>query len=338
MHGAGVGEGEIAVVIPCYDVEDSIEGVLRLIGPEVSAIYCVDDASSDGTAEAVRRRGAEDPRVVLVPRERNGGVGAATVTGMSVALERGWTVIVKIDADGQMDPGAIPEFAAPIVAGTADYVKGNRFFSLETLRGMPWRRIVGNAGVSFLSKASTGYWHLFDPTNGFTAIHADVARALPLSKLHPRYFFETDLLFRLNTIRARVVELPIPSTYGLEHSHLSEVGSLFTFPLLHLRNTLKRLVYGYFLRNFSLASLSLVVGVLLIAAGGGFGLVRWWQSIESGQPATAGTVMLAALPFLVGVQLVLSFLAYDMSMIPTEPIQRGIRGVLEPRGREGGSP
>lgn len=311
---------EIAVVIPCYGVGHQIAGVLARIGPEVGRIFCIDDASDDDTAQAISGAQRQDPRIRLLRRAENGGVGAATIDGYRAAIADGAQVLVKIDGDGQMAPELAAQFAAPILRGEADYVKGNRFFSVATVGAMPATRIIGNAGLSFLTKLSTGYWDLFDPTNGFTAIHAEVAAALPLDQIHPRYFFESDLLFRLATIRARVLELPLISLYADEVSHLSELRSLMSFPLLHLRNLIKRIVYNYFLRNFSLASVNLVAGLLLVTFGLLFGGGQWIQGIVTGVPATAGTVMLGALPFLLGVQLLLGFLAHDIASTPREVV------------------
>ena len=130
------------------------------------------------------------------------------------------SVVVKVDGDGQMDPRLIPSFVYPILRGEADYTKGNRFFDLESVRTMPRFRLLGNAILSFMTKLSSGYWNLFDPTNGFTAIHTDVARHLPFDKISRRYFFETDILFRLNTLRAVVVDVPMEAKYGDEVSNL----------------------------------------------------------------------------------------------------------------------
>lgn len=312
----------VAVVIPCYRASASLPAVVSAIGPEVWRIYCVDDASRDLTVEAIEAVAARDPRVHMIRRSENGGVGAAVVDGIRAALADDATIIVKIDSDGQMNPAFIPDFVAPIASGEADYVKGNRFFALERVVKMPPLRMAGNAGLSFLTKLSTGYWDVFDPTNGYIAIHASVARLLPLERLHTRYFFESDLLFRLATLRARVVELPIETVYGSEESHLSEMRCLATFPFLHARNFLKRLFYNYLLRNFSTASLSMIAGLVLLAFGGIFGGLHWLDSLRTGQPATAGTVMLSALPLLVGIQLLLNFLSQDVALTPSTAIHR----------------
>lgn len=314
------GESAIAVVIPCYRAAGTIAQVLAEIGPEVRDIWCIDDCSPDDTAAVVARAAEKDPRIHLLKRSVNGGVGAAVTDGYRAAAAAGASVIVKVDSDGQMDPAFVGNFAAPILLGQADYVKGNRFFNADTVRAMPASRLVGNAGLSFLSKLSTGYWDLFDPTNGYTAIHADVAAALPLSKVHPRFFFESDLLFRLSIIHARVVELPLPAQYDSPNSHLSELRCLLTFPGLHVRNVFKRIIYNYFLRNFSLASVNLVLGIALVAFGAAFGIFEWIESARTAVPATTGTVMLSALPFLLGMQLLLSFLSQDMAHVPHEAV------------------
>ncbi|MGS1016179.1 glycosyltransferase family 2 protein [Allosphingosinicella humi] len=309
-----------AAVIPCYRVAATIEEVVAGIGEEVWRIYCVDDASPDATAEIIAAIAERDPRVCLIRRATNGGVGAAVLDGMRAALADHATVIVKVDGDGQMNPAFIPDFVGPIYAGEADYVKGNRFFLLEQVAQMPALRLVGNAGLSFFAKLSTGYWDLFDPTNGYVAIHADVARLLPFERLHSRYFFESDMLFRLATLRARVIELPLETVYRDEQSHLSELQCLLVFPLLHSRNFAKRLFYNYMLRNFSAASLSLLAGVASLAAGTLYGAIHWIHTFRTGTPATAGTVMLSALLLLVGMQLLLSFLAQDVALTPKTAI------------------
>jgi glycosyltransferase involved in cell wall biosynthesis len=312
----------VAIVIPCYRVAGSIENVVTAIGPEAWRIYCVDDCSPDETAAAIARAAAADPRVRLVSRAANGGVGAAVVDGIRAALADEAQAIVKIDGDGQMNPAFVRHFVEPIAAGEADYVKGNRFYSLDAVARMPRRRLIGNAGLSFFAKLSSGYWDLFDPTNGYVAIHADVARLLPLDKLHPRYFFESDLLFRLATVRARIVELPIETVYEDETSHLNEWHCLMVFPLLHARNFAKRIFYNYVLRNFSVASLSLFAGLALTAFGLFFGAAEWARGLATGRTASAGTVMLSGLPLLVGVQLLLSFLAHDVALTPSAAIHR----------------
>ena len=317
-----VSGARIAVVIPCYKASRSLPFVVAAVPAVVERIYCVNDCSPDDTGQVVDWLARFNPRVTAVHREQNGGVGGATMTGFRTALADGMDVVVKLDSDGQMNPAFIPTLVAPILAGEADFVKGNRFFDLDSVRAMPSMRLLGNAGLSFLTKLSTGYWQMFDPTNGFIAIHANVLGMLPLDKIHPRYFFESDLLFRLSTLGANMVEVPMQAVYADEKSNLSELNAALTFPPLHLRNLLKRIGYNYFLRGFSAASLHLVGGVVLTWFGILFGIRAWLQSAAAGEPATAGTVMLSALPILLGLQLFLNFLSHDVASAPRAPIHK----------------
>lgn len=311
----------IAVVVPCYLERAHALDVLAAMPHSVARIYCVDDACPEDTGGYIERE-CPDPRVRVIRHSHNTGVGGAMVTGYRAALADGCTIVVKIDGDGQMPPALIDQFVGPILHGYADYTKGNRFYRIEHIRDMPWARIVGNAVFSFLSKLSSGYWHIFDPNNGFTAIHADVLRLLPLDRIHPGYFFESDMLFRLNILRAVVVDVPMPARYGDETSHVRVWRELGVFVTGHLRNLLKRITYNYFLPDFHVASVECVLGPLLMLFGILFGGANWIEHVRAGEAATAGTVMLAALPLILGVQLTLSALQFDMSNRPTVPLHK----------------
>lgn len=311
----------IAVVIPSYKVTRHVLDVISRIGPEVGRIYVVDDKCPDCSGDFVQAQ-CRDSRVVVLRHTQNLGVGGAVMTGYRAAVADGADVIVKIDGDGQMDPELLPEFVEPIVSGQADYTKGNRFYNLEEVRAMPGIRLFGNAGLSLLAKLSTGYWDLFDPTNGYTAIHADLARRLPYDKISQRYFFESDILFRLNTLRAVVIDIPMAAKYGDEVSNLKISRIFGEFLAKHSRNFVKRLFYNYYLRGMSLASIELPLGLALFAGGGIFGLRQWLWAADLGIETPAGTVMLSALPVLMGLQLILAFLSYDISSVPRQPRHR----------------
>jgi len=214
----------------------------------------------------------------------------------------------------------IPRLVAPLLSGQADYVKGNRFHSLRDARAMPAVRVIGNAGLSLLTKLASGYWQLVDPTNGYTAIHRELLAELPIERIARRYFFESDMLYQLNQARACIAEVPMRAQYGDEVSSLSPLRVTLPFLAGNLRNFLRRVVYSYFVRGFSLASLELLLALPLLAFGAAFGGWQWWLSAHSGQAATAGTVMLAALPLIIGTQLMLSWLNFDVSAEPRVPI------------------
>ncbi|GAB3341161.1 glycosyltransferase family 2 protein [Marilutibacter aestuarii] len=315
----------IAVVVPCYRVGDALLPLLERIGPEVGSIHVVDDACPHGSGAKVRAA-TRDPRVRVYAHDRNLGVGAAVLTGYRAALDAGADIVVKLDGDGQMDPALVPALTRPIRDGRADYCKGNRFHRLGDLRGMPPVRLLGNACLSFMTKASSGYWQLFDPTNGFTAIHALVLAQLDTDRLARRYFFESDLLHHLNALRAVVVEMPMPARYGEEVSSLRPMRMVWPFLGGNLRNFLRRIGHSYFLRGFSIASVELLLAVPLLGFGLAFGAWQWLASIHDGELASAGTVMLAALPLILGAQLLLSWLNFDVAAEPRQPIHPMLPG------------
>ncbi len=313
----------VAVVIPCYKVTRHILGVLAAIGPEVSLVVCVDDACPDLSGDLIERD-CQDPRVRVARHAVNQGVGGAVLTGYGICVEAGADIIVKIDGDGQMDPRALPALVEPIVSGAADYTKGNRFFHIDDLSGMPPARLFGNAALSFLTKLSSGYWSLFDPTNGYTAIHARVAALLRGDKIAKRFFFESDMLFHLGLERAVVRDVSMPARYGNEVSNLHIRAIILPYLHGHLRNTLLRLVYTYFIRDFSIASLEIAAGLPAVLFGVIYGALNWIHSAEAGVPSTAGTVMLAALPTILGLQMLFSAINYDVQNTPQHPLHRQI--------------
>lgn len=323
MHGAAQERSGVAVVIPCYRVTRHILPLLARIGPEVEHIYCVDDACPEGSGDHIES-GCRDPRVTVLRHAANQGVGGATVTGYRQAIADGARVIVKLDGDGQMDPALLPAFVAPVLAGEADYAKGNRFWDLGQVRAMPLSRRIGNLGLSFLAKASTGYWDVFDPTNGYTALHAGLAAKLPLEKLSRRYFFESDLLFQLNLHRACVVDVPMAARYGDETSHLNPLRALFEFPLRHAGNALRRIFYNYFFRDMSVGSIELLAALALLGFGGVFGGLHWWASAREGVATPVGTIMVATVAVISGLQFLLAFISYDVASVPRRAIHRDL--------------
>lgn len=306
---------KIAVVIPSYKVSRHILDVVAQIGPEAWRIFVIDDACPEQSGKLVEER-CRDERVQVIYNPVNLGVGGAVMAGYAAAIDAGADVIVKLDGDGQMDSSLIPTMVAPIVAGDADYTKGNRFFDLRHIRRMPLLRRLGNLGLSFMSKISTGYWDVFDPTNGFTAIHADVATLLPFDSISQRYFFETDMLFRLNTLRAVVIDIPMDARYGDENSSLRISRIAGEFFVKHCRNLGKRIIYNYYLRDLSIASVELFAGIALVMFAVSFGGWHWYLSSSTGTAASVGTVMIPTLALLLGLQLLLAFLGYDIASTP----------------------
>lgn len=309
----------ISVVIPSYKVTNSILEVIAGIGEEVATIYVVDDCCPNGSGKLVEQH-CSDLRVKVITHKVNKGVGGAVMSGYRAALDDEMDIVIKVDGDGQMDPTLIPYFITPIIKGEADYTKGNRFFNLEDAVSMPKLRYFGNISLSFLTKLSSGYWMSFDPTNGYTAISTKVLTVINLDKVSEDYFFESDMLFRLGLCRSKVVDIPMRAVYADEESHLNVKKIIYPFLKMNLKNFGRRILYNYFIRDFSIASIELILGTLLLLFGVIFAGSHWIESIITDIPATSGTVMIAGLSILVGIQLLLSFLSFDINNIPKESI------------------
>jgi dolichol-phosphate mannosyltransferase len=314
----------VAVVVPAFRVAGKVGQVVRGLPPYVRHVIVVDDASPDEAAAEVRPLCSQ--RVRLVRHARNQGVGGAMLTGYAVALALGAEVVVKMDGDDQMDPAFLPTLLLPIARGEADYTKGNRFLHAYALGSMPFARRVGNFGLTFLTKLATGYWNIFDPNNGYTAIHARVLRLLDTDRIARRYFFETSMLLELRRVQAVVADAPIPARYGDEVSSLSLRRVLLDFPPQLLRGLLRRLGYQYFLHDFTAGSLLLLLSAPLLLFGALWGAAQWYRSFATGVPATTGTVLLAVLPIILGVQFLAQALTLDIGSVP----QRSLHPRLPP--------
>lgn len=309
----------IAVVIPCYKVTGTIVDVIERIPSRIAKIYVVDDACPNGSGRLVAANN-HDPRVEVLFHETNRGVGGAVKTGYLHAMDDGMQIAVKLDGDGQMDPKEIDRLIIPILDSEADFTKANRFFDQQVLALMPLHRTTGNIALSFMSKISTGYWTIFNPTYGYSAIDARLLPYIDLSKLADGFFFESDLLFRLALLRAKVVNIPIAARYGVEISNLQASRVVPQFLVGHARNFLKRIVYMYFIRDFSIASLELLLATFLLCFGFAFGIYHCFAGAFHGELASAGTVMFASLPIIFRMQLLLAFFAYDIAAVPREAI------------------
>ena len=313
----------IGVVVPCYRVAPQIEKVLRGIPSWVDSILVVDDRSPDDSAARVRA--LRDPRVTLLEHAENRGVGGAMQTGFAEGLRRGLDVLVKMDGDDQMDPAYLQALVEPLLLNTADVTKCNRYWRLSALSQMPFVRMIGNAGLTFLVKSASGYWNVFDPANGYVAIRTKVLERLALERLPRRYFFESGFLIELGIQRAVVRDVPMTARYGEEHSSLRVSRVLFEFPPKLAWGFLRRLFWRYFVHDFSAVSVFVLTGLPLLLAGLVFGVYEYVTLARQDQFATAGEVMLAAMPIILGVQLLLQAIVLDIAAVPKEPISPPLR-------------
>jgi dolichol-phosphate mannosyltransferase len=316
---------QITVVIPAFCVEKEITNVICSLPEYISDIIVVDDFSPDHTGEIVNCLKNDDPRLTLIHHETNQGVGGAMISGFRKAIESGAQIIIKLDADGQMDPTYIPQLIAPLVQGKADFTKGNRFRDFSALQQMPVIRRLGNTMLSFLSKVATGYWNIFDPTNGYFAIRSEVLSLLSFSKIAHTYYFETSLLAQLYLIDAFIMDIPIPARYNNQSSNLHLHRVLLEFPYRLMHTFLQRVILKYFVYDFSMASVYLLTGIPLFLFGLIFGIVKWIKYASLELPAPTGTVILPMLCVLIGIQFLLSAIQIDLQSVPHTPITSPIK-------------
>lgn len=304
----------IVVAIPAYRAEATITGVIQSLPSFVDVVIAVEDASPDGTYEKLAA--CSDPRLIVLRHAKNQGVGGAMCTAYEKALQIGCDIVVKMDADGQMDPERLGDLLDALINGGFDYAKGNRFLHRGALGAMPRHRLLGSLVLTFLTKMASGYWHIFDPQNGFVACRAAMLQRLELSRIARDYFFENDMLVHLNVLGARVVDVPLPARYGDEVSSMKISRILLSFPGRLFCRYWWRIYERYTLRDFSPIVPFLFSGLLLCSWGVGFGAWAWYESWQTGVVASTGTVILTALPLILGFELLLHAMLLDIYSTP----------------------
>jgi glycosyltransferase involved in cell wall biosynthesis len=303
----------IAVVIPCYKVEKQIQKVVTEIPDYVTSIILVDDASPDQTGEILDQLAKENSKITVLHHSKNQGVGGAMISGFQEALKQNQEVVIKIDGDGQMNISYFDKMLNAVFEEKYNFVKGNRFFDRKMLQKMPAIRQIGNIGMSFLIKMTSGYWNIFDPTNGFFCIHASVLKRIDFNRLSNRFFFESSLLIELYYTGAKIKDIPMPAIYAEEKSNLSIWKTLFTFPPKLFKALLRRIWLRYFIYDFNINSLYIFFGVPLFFFGLIFGIIKWIHYGILQAPTPTGTIMVAVLSLVLGFQMILSAIQYDIS-------------------------
>ena len=306
----------ITVIIPCYNVSRHIEQVIRNLPSHVSYVITVNDCSNDDTECIIQKLQQEDQKIIYLKHDVNEGVGGAMRTGFRKSLELNSDITIKMDGDDQMDSSNISLLTRPIIDGKADFTKGNRFRDFRALRKMPLSRRIGNLGLSFLIKAASGYWNIFDPSNGFIAIRNETLMKLDPERLHKRYFFESSMLIELYYVNAVVQDVPMKARYGNEVSSLSKTKTLLQFPPRLFVAFVKRIILKYFLFDFNIASLYLLFGFPLFIIGSIYGVVNFVKYASERIAAPTGTVVIPTLLIILGFQLLLSAANYDVTNYP----------------------
>lgn len=302
----------VAVVVPAYEEEKLLPVTLAGIPDFVDRIYVVDDCSPDATAARAEECAARDPRIELIRHERNGGVGAAIVTGYLRAVEERIDVTAVMAADNQMDPDELAGLVAPVARGEVDYAKANRLFTGQAWELIPRHRYLGNAVLSMLTKIASGYWHIADSQSGYTAIALPVLERIDLYRLYPRYGFPNDLLVHLNVWNARVRDFPQKPVYGVgEKSGMKIRKVIPRISWLLLKAFFWRLREKYVIRDFHPLVFFYLFGIVMTVAGLALGIALIALRI-SGEGITAATGVLDAILLIFGAQFTLFAMWFDM--------------------------
>ncbi len=318
---------KISLVIPCFKVKNQILDVIKNIPSEIfHKIYIVNDNCPENSWKVIEENLdiLSKDKIKFLHNEINLGVGGATKKGFYEAIKDNQDIIVKMDGDGQMDPIYLNKLLKTIDNGENDYAKGNRFYNFEGMRGMPKLRLFGNAVLSFIAKLSHGYWNIYDPNNGYIAMSVKVLKQIPIEKLSNSYFFESDLLFRMNILGAKVIDVPMNSVYRNEKSNLVIKKIFFEFLKKHFINFCKRIFYNYYLRNFTIASIELPIGIFMFFYGliTGYSNLKYYESIGTATPE--GIMVMKIVLVIIGAQLLLNFINYDMNSYPKTAINKNL--------------
>jgi glycosyltransferase involved in cell wall biosynthesis len=228
----------VAVVVPAFNEERLLGRTLASIPPCVDHVVVVDDGSTDGTREAAEASG--EARLHLVRHDENRGVGAAIASGYARAHALGADVVAVMAGDAQMHPGDLLRVLEPVLAGRADYVKGNRLSHPAVLRRMPLARLFGNHVLTWLTRLATGL-RVQDSQCGYTALSCAVLPRLPLDELWRGYGYPNDLLGWLARCGARIAEVPVQPIYADERSGIRLYHALLVVPFVLARVALRRL-------------------------------------------------------------------------------------------------
>lgn len=306
---------KIFVVIPSYKVKKHIIDVVENIPDFVDGIVVIDDACPQKSGHYVKEQTDINNLHVLF-HEVNKGCGGAVISGLRYALTNGADIIVKVDGDGQMDPNQIERLVSPIICGVAGYTKGNRFRDHHKLRDMPKIRLFGNSILSFMMKVCSGYWNIMDPTNGFTAISKRSVELLNLDDLHERYYFESGMLVKLNIENIVVQDVYISARYQDEESSLKVSRILREYPVLMFKSFIERIFFKYYLYDFNMASIYILIGLPLLIFGSIFGVITWINGAIDNELSSVGTVMISVLSITLGIQFLLQAINIDIASTP----------------------
>ena len=218
---------KIGILVVAYNAESTIkETISRIPKTSLKSIYQVlisDDKSIDSTFNVANElKDKTDLPIKVVTQPLNLGYGGNQKFGYFWAMENNWDIVVLLHADGQYAPEFIEKIIEPIVNEKCDVVFGSRMIDKKRALqgGMPVYKWIGNQVLTkiknLLTNQTFSEWH-----SGFRAYRISKLRQIPLNKLNNGFRFDTQIILELIKIRAKFKEIPIPTFYGDEVSHVN---------------------------------------------------------------------------------------------------------------------
>ena len=302
----------ISVVIPVFNVGESIKNFLKQIPEYVDQIYLIDDCCPLKTGKIVEENISNFKKVSISYNNKNLGVGGAVKVGYQESLKNNIDIIVKIDGDNQMNPNEINKLVKPLLNGEYGYAKGNRFLMKEEIENYPIVKFYGNIFLSFMSKLSSGYWDIFDPINGYTAITKECLQKLNLDKIDNGYFFESDMLYNLYLCKFRVKDIPVKIKYYKNQiQNMSVIKESFNFLFKNISRTIRRVKIIYFNNNFTLGSFFAGMFFLNFVFTLFYGGFNYFYHYISNEFAPTGVIVISAVSLLLMFLSLMIFLILD---------------------------
>lgn len=310
---------KMGVVVPAYNEERLIQETIDGIPAYVDKIYVINDGSNDRTAEIVNNM--IDPRVHPIHHEVNKGVGAAITSGYKRALADEMDLVAVMAGDHQMDPNQLSKLIMPIIAGKADYSKGNRLLTKEMRQGMsPWRAF-GNAMLSMITKIGSGYWNIADPQNGYTVISKHALETIDLDSIYPYYGYCNDMLLKMNAFGFKVVDVTMPARYGSEKSKIRYGKFIRKVAPMIFRGFLWRLKMKYMILDFHPLVLFYFTSMVLLPFGFLFGIWIFLQKMVFHGSVSENYPLLDVFVILAGLQLMFFAMFFDMQVNKTSELR-----------------
>ena len=305
---------ETAVVIPCYNEEKMITQTIKKIPEYIDHIIAVNDASTDNTIGVLSKLKKQYSKLIIVDNKVNQGVGGALIAGYDYAIKNTKATAIGIVAgDDQFDSSYLKEMLADFIDQSADYVKASRFFHREAFKTMPKYRQFGNIFISLLTKFSTGYYSITDITNGCGWLRREIIEKVDFSIVEKRYDYETSMLTALSIANAKVIDHAVPAHYGDEKSTIKLIPTAWRNLKAVWKGFWRRIYYKYVLYGFHPVALFLFTGMFFLIISLLLAIFLLYVKLFAHQSPTAGSVMLAVLPFILGIQLTLTALTIDVS-------------------------